>query len=89
MIEPPLHDLEARAVWHLGMGYAPEPAVAVFWTPDDADQDVDFGDEISCPHCDGGTVMNCIDDLCHGQGWCMHGDEDVCRHCHGEGVIPR
>ena len=39
-----------------------------------------------CPYCGGsGTVMTCCDDLCHGQGYCIHGDEDVCPACEGSG----
>lgn len=40
-----------------------------------------------CPHCGGsGVVMTCCDDLCHGQGYCIHGDgEDMCLACQGSG----
>lgn len=36
-----------------------------------------------CPHCGGGgVVMTCCDDLCHGQGYCIHGDgEEMCPAC--------
>lgn len=35
-----------------------------------------------CPHCDDGRIVICPDDLCRGQGWCMHGDgERLCPHC--------
>lgn len=38
------------------------------------------------PVCGGsGMVMTCCDDLCHGQGYCIHGDEDICPACEGEG----
>jgi len=34
------------------------------------------------------AVVVCCDDLCHGQGWCMHGDGEVmCPHCNGSGVL--
>lgn len=30
------------------------------------------------PHCGGsGAVMTCCDHLCHGQGYCIHGDDEV------------
>lgn len=40
-----------------------------------------------CPHCGGsGEVMVCCDDLCHGQGYCIHGDgEQMCPACQGSG----
>lgn len=39
-----------------------------------------------CPHCGGsGTLMECCDDLCHGQGYCIHGDEQMCPVCEGSG----
>ncbi len=46
-------------------------------------------DTQSCDNCGGdGFVIICIDDICHGQGFCMHGDgERVCPVCKGEGVI--
>ena len=39
------------------------------------------------PHCGGsGVQMTCWDDLCQGQGYCIHGDgEDVCEFCDGSG----
>ena len=48
-----------------------------------------FDDEgFDCPYCDEGTLLVCCDDLCHGQGWCMHGDGEVmCPHCNGSGVL--
>ena len=46
------------------------------------------GNTITCMRCDGeGFIVNCCDDICHGQGRCMHGDNDVCPDCHGEGEI--
>ena len=40
-----------------------------------------------CHTCGGeGFILVCIDDLCHGVGYCIHGDgEDVCPDCHGDG----
>lgn len=42
---------------------------------------------IECPSCGGnGVLMTCCDDLCHGQGYCIHGDgEDMCPACLGSG----
>jgi hypothetical protein len=39
-----------------------------------------------CNTCDGsGFVLTCIDDMCRGAGWCIHGDgEDVCPECGGD-----
>jgi hypothetical protein len=47
----------------------------------------DEGEESwECQTCDGiGTVMNCCDDICIGQGYCMHGDDDICPACKGSG----
>lgn len=37
--------------------------------------------------CNGtGWVVYCIDDLCVGQGWCMHGDGELPCSCNPEGV---
>lgn len=48
----------------------------------------DYDEGFDCPHCDDGTLMVCCDDMCHGQGWCMHGDGEVmCPHCNGSGVL--
>lgn len=37
-----------------------------------------------CPRC-GGLGFNCIDDICHGKGYCIHGD--TCWYCEGTGVV--
>lgn len=44
-----------------------------------------------CPDCMGDRIIiTCCDDLCVGQGWCMHGDgEEVCATCAGEGWVKR
>ena len=35
-----------------------------------------------CPHCVDGWIIVCLDDICRGQGWCIHGDGDaICPHC--------
>ena len=42
---------------------------------------------MTCPDCGGsGLVMACCDDICVGQGECIHGDGEVmCGMCGGEG----
>lgn len=41
----------------------------------------------NCPRCRGsGENIECIDDLCHAQGRCMHGD-NLCKLCEGTGRI--
>lgn len=48
-----------------------------------------LGNAVTCWGCGGeGTVVFCFDDICQGQGYCMHGDGDeLCRDCGGEGVL--
>lgn len=38
-----------------------------------------------CNYCHGtGLIVECFDDICVAQGWCMHGDgEEICPECHG------
>lgn len=45
-----------------------------------------FEDDGCCPQCDdSGFIITCCDDLCHGQGYCMHGDgEKPCPTCGGK-----
>ena len=61
-------------------------------TPTEGREAEDFEDfyDDACPDChDEGWVVVCIDDICHGQGWCMHGDGDMpCSTCNDEGVDP-
>lgn len=47
----------------------------------------DDDDPGPCWQCGGeGFMIVCCDDLCHGQGWCMHGDgHETCPTCKGEG----
>ena len=48
-----------------------------------------MGEYIECPTCNGeGEFLFCCDDICIGQGWCMHGDGmDMCLRCGGTGEI--
>lgn len=95
-------DLEARALWHLELLGCYDPADAKLWEPtlqdgggrDFAGEDDEgtylgeYREPVTCWGCGGeGTVVDCCDDLCHGQDWCMHGDNRTCRECHGEGVL--
>jgi len=49
------------------------------------DGDDDF-DDLPCGRCHGeGFLLVCVDDMCHGLGYCMHGDgEIVCPSCKGD-----
>lgn len=90
-------DHESRALWHLellgcfepGDAVAPwEPApVSGFW--DDDDDRNYLGELVTCWGCGGeGLVVFCCDDICQGQGYCMHGDGDsICRDCGGDGFL--
>jgi len=49
-----------------------------------------FEDDLeACPECWGeGVVVDCFDDICHGQDYCIHGDGMVvCHTCKGSGEI--
>lgn len=37
-----------------------------------------------CPRC-GGKGFNCIDDICHGKGYCIH--DGACWHCETTGAV--
>lgn len=87
MTEPSM-DLEARALWHL------ELEDRARWREgadlDDGYVDGEYlGEMVTCWGCGGeGNDITCMDDLCHGQGWCMHGDgERACSECGGSGVL--
>jgi RecJ-like exonuclease len=44
----------------------------------------------TCDKCHGtGFVVECVDDLCNGQDYCIHGDGNVvCPECRGDGEVP-
>jgi hypothetical protein len=50
-------------------------------------EDDDYDDDGSCYECGGsGWFVDCIDDLCHGQEYCIHGDPPrPCRTCNRDG----
>ncbi len=82
-----MDSLEARARWHLAIGY-PTPDADEDREIDDRGDD-DFHEPATCWKCGGdGVVIVCIDDLCHGAGYCFHGDgHEMCGVCRGEGVL--
>jgi hypothetical protein len=49
--------------------------------------DYDPGEERYCYECGGrGWFVDCVDDMCHGQDECIHGDPPVpCRACNPKG----
>jgi hypothetical protein len=57
---------------------------------DDGADDDCYDDSTQCHRCDGsGDINICIDDLCHGQDECIHGDGIViCPTCNGSGDAP-
>jgi hypothetical protein len=90
---PALHDLEARARWHLD-AYTPddfEPPMTEAERRAYEDDEFDggyLGEMVTCWGCGGeGNQIRCVDDLCHGQDWCMHGDNYPCRQCGGDGML--
>lgn len=54
---------------------------------DEFDEDYEYDMSNSCYDCGGrGWKVVCIDDLCHGQDECIHGDPPVpCRNCNPKG----
>ena len=57
----------------------------------DSDEN-EFDDDGYCPDCGGdGWILTCIDDICHGLGYCIHGDGDQmcsCNDGNGDRVAP-
>ena len=52
------------------------------------DEDYARDEEPVCYECDGeGIKVTCMDDLCIGQGWCMHGDGMELCACRSDGVF--
>lgn len=84
---PPLHDHEARARWHLELGYSSEDDDPEIDQRAADDDDGEYLGHITCWKCGGeGIDLFCIDDLCHGVGYCIHGDgQRTCRQCDGRG----
>lgn len=78
---PAMHDLEARARWHLELGYEQDgelPPGVIYTEDDDYDQD----DGFSCTHCGGegwGPVDDPLWDTCDEFGY------GPCGSCHGTG----
>jgi hypothetical protein len=93
-----IRDAETRALFHLELlgcfdpsdafaPYVPEPTV-LNDDGDEADDGVYFGDLVTCWSCGGdGNKIACCDDLCHGQDYCMHGDNFACDECDGRGFL--
>lgn len=67
------------------------PAFTVAPTPEDfeAQERSEFDDDYAsydgpCGECQDGMIVTCIDDICRGAGYCMHGDgERLCPRCGG------
>lgn len=53
------------------------------------DDDCCYDERDECPKCQGdGIILICIDDVCRGQGCCIHGDGEVfCKTCNGSGYV--
>lgn len=87
MSHSPPRDPEARARWHLEIGYSP----ALSEDDEEIDErgDEEYHEPATCWKCGGeGIIVFCMDDLCHGAGHCIHGDGDaMCPACRGEGVL--
>lgn len=67
---------------------APERLCHRCWAEDQEFRYAD-DDEPCCIRCDGtGTIVSCMDDICHGLGYCIHGGgESICPDCKGKGWI--
>lgn len=56
---------------------------------EDYERDPDYRSSAGCYHCGGrGWLVTCIDDLCHGQDECIHGDPPTpCPVCNKDGEL--
>ncbi len=47
------------------------------------------GEDRYCYRCNNmGTIVVCVDDICHGLGYCIHGDGEItCPDCNGESAF--
>lgn len=53
---------------------------------DGGDRDWDGMERGVCERCGGtGSITDCPDDLCQGENGCIHGDNETCPDCRGEG----
>ena len=49
------------------------------------EDDMADGGDGYCIDCGGeGWIVTCCDDLCHGAGYCIHGDGDALCHCNAD-----
>jgi hypothetical protein len=59
---------------------------------EDEDQDFEPGGDGYCLDCGGeGWIVTCVDDLCRGAGYCIHGDGMMLCHCNdltGDKIAP-
>ena len=70
-----------QRIWHNVYRWKP------FEEPDD-DPFEDWHEPEVCDECGGsGQIIECCDDMCHGQGDCIHGDVRMCPVCHGTGEV--
>jgi hypothetical protein len=80
---PAISNPVARAHWHLELEYDLDDQVI------DERSDQEFREPAECWNCGGeGFVIVCCDDLCHGAGYCFHGNgHAICKECNGEGTL--
>lgn len=61
------------------MSQSPESPEGADWPDDDGDCDICGGE---------GWIITCCDDLCHGAGYCIHGDGMELCPCNTTGEPP-